>query len=80
MAVRYRDTKTGRLVSKSTWTRSKAHGGTRYKRERREKKVEEEPRRKRPREPELSEAELEELIEEQIEEEEEEYTGAFDTP
>jgi hypothetical protein len=31
--VRYRDRQTGQLVSKSTWTRSKAHGGTRYVRE-----------------------------------------------
>jgi hypothetical protein len=31
--TRYRDTKTGRWVSKSTWKRSKAQGGTRYKRE-----------------------------------------------
>jgi hypothetical protein len=31
---RYRDSKTGRLVSKSTWKRSKAQGGKRYKRER----------------------------------------------
>lgn len=32
--MRYRDRKTGRWVKKSTWKRSKAHGGTRYKRER----------------------------------------------
>jgi hypothetical protein len=32
--MRYRDSKTGRLVSKSTWKRSKAQGGGRYKRER----------------------------------------------
>jgi hypothetical protein len=30
---RYRDTLTGRLASKQTWKRSKAQGGTRYKRE-----------------------------------------------
>lgn len=30
--VFYYDTKTGRRVSKSTWKRSKAQGGTRYKR------------------------------------------------
>lgn len=30
----YRDTKTGRFVSKSTWTRSRSAGGVRYKRER----------------------------------------------
>jgi hypothetical protein len=28
----YRDTKTGRFASKKTWKRSKAKGGTRYKR------------------------------------------------
>jgi hypothetical protein len=28
--VLYRDKKSGRFVSKSTWKRSKAHGGTRY--------------------------------------------------
>jgi len=32
--TRYRDTKTGRLVSAAKWKRSKAHGETRYKRER----------------------------------------------
>ena len=31
----YRDRITGRFVSKSTWKRSRAHGGSRYKRERR---------------------------------------------
>ena len=30
----YRDKKTGRLVSESTWRRSKARGGTRYVRQR----------------------------------------------
>lgn len=30
----YRDSKTGRFVKKSTWTRSLSHGGDRYKRER----------------------------------------------
>lgn len=30
----YRDSKTGRFVSKSTWNRSKSHGGSRYKRQR----------------------------------------------
>lgn len=32
--VVYRDRKTGRLVSESTWRRSKARGGTRYVRQR----------------------------------------------
>lgn len=31
---RYRDSETGRFVSKRTWKRSKARGGTRYKRQR----------------------------------------------
>lgn len=30
----YRDTQTGKFVKRSTWKRSKAHGGRRYKRER----------------------------------------------
>ncbi len=30
----YRDKKSGRFVSESTWKRSKAHGGTRYVRQR----------------------------------------------
>jgi hypothetical protein len=34
MAYRYRDTRTGRFASAVTWKRSKAHSGTRYKRER----------------------------------------------
>lgn len=29
----YRDGNTGRFVAKSTWKRSKSHGGSRYKRE-----------------------------------------------
>ena|SRR5260221_13291263 len=32
--TKYRDTKTGRFVSKGTWRRSHAHGGTRYRRNR----------------------------------------------
>lgn len=31
---RYRDTETGRYVSRETWNRSHAHGGDRFKRER----------------------------------------------
>lgn len=30
--MKYRDTKTGRYVNKTTWRRSRSHGGTRYKR------------------------------------------------
>ena len=30
--MRYIDTKTGRFVSAATWRRSRAHGGTRFKR------------------------------------------------
>ena len=33
MIRHYRDRLTGRFVSRATWTRSKAHDGTRYKRE-----------------------------------------------
>lgn len=33
--MRYRDTKTGKFVSASTWRRSRARGGKRYKRVRR---------------------------------------------
>jgi hypothetical protein len=32
--VIYRDIKTQRFASRATWTRSRAHGGTRYKRTR----------------------------------------------
>lgn len=34
----YRDRKTGRFVRKSTWTRSKAQGGTRYVRQKVERR------------------------------------------
>ena len=30
--MKYRDTKTGQFVSAATWRRSRAHGGTRYRR------------------------------------------------
>lgn len=30
----YRDTRNGQFAKKSSWQRSKAHGGTRFKRER----------------------------------------------
>jgi hypothetical protein len=72
--MRYRDRKTGRFVSKSTWKRSHARGGERYKREN--------PARyhRPPREEEEPE-ELPEPFEEPLEEEEEpEYAGAFDSP
>lgn len=41
----YRDSKTGRFSSKATWKRSKSHGGSRYKRERinRKEKITTEP-------------------------------------
>lgn len=39
---RYRDRLTGRFVKRSTWKRSKAHGGDRYKRERVPRKKERE--------------------------------------
>lgn len=71
--TRYRDRETGQFVSRSTWKRSKAHDGTRYKREtRRVSAMMKEARR---------EAILEELEErEEIEEQEVEYAGAFDSP
>lgn len=78
--ARYRDRETGRFVSKEKWTRSKAHGGTRYVRERiipaeisAEKKREEKIR-------EQIEREIEEEQEEFEEDEQAEYTGAFDSP
>lgn len=71
--VRFRDTKTGRFVSKSTWKRSRAHGGTRYKRERLKPAHRARPARP-PALPVLTEEELAE-----IEFEEQEYQGAFDT-
>lgn len=67
--ARYRDRTTGRFVSKEKWTRSKAHGGTRFVRERIAKI--------KPEEEEI----LEKPIAEEFEEDEEaEYTGAFDSP
>jgi hypothetical protein len=39
-AYHYRDTRSGRFVPKSTWKRSKAQGGTRYKREKQKRKKE----------------------------------------
>lgn len=79
--ARYRDRQTGRFVSKSTWTRSKAHDGTRYKRE----YAKPEPTKLPPPEPtekQLEELEeiFEELAEEFEEDEEAEYEGAFDSP
>ena len=41
--MRYRDHQTGKFVSHATWKRSKARGGTRYRRERPEPK----PKKKR---------------------------------
>lgn len=43
--MKYRDTKTGKFVSASTWRRSRAHGGSRYKRVQ---------KRGRPHEPDVS--------------------------
>lgn len=90
MAVRYRDTKTKQFVSKATWARSKAHGGTRYKREsfepkeeRKKHKPEEEPTVEKPRRKRKKPEPPEEPIDfgfEGEDEEEEEWTGAFDTP
>ena len=64
---RYRDGKTGRLVTRSTWKRSKAQWRhTRYVRERVPLKVRKIIELPPPEEPER--------------EEEEEYEGAFDSP
>lgn len=82
MAFRYRDTKTKRFVSKATWARSKAQGGTRYKRERVKPRKAPPPEKRIKGITEEEEAFLPEDILEAIEEEEEEaeYTGAFDSP
>jgi len=68
--ARYRDSKTGKFVSKETWTRSHAQGGTRFKRERRIIKRLPLPQR-------ISREGREEEIER---DEEIEYGGAFDSP
>jgi hypothetical protein len=75
--MKFRDKKTGRFVSKSTWARSKAHGGTRYVRER----TVSEKKKKLPEPEEFTQEEIDRAIEEEFEEDEEaEYEGAFDSP
>jgi len=71
----YRDSETGRFASKSTWTRSHAQGGHRYKRQ--TIPITKEPE-KAPVRPEPEELELEEFIDEYEDEPEEEITGGFD--
>jgi hypothetical protein len=82
--TRYRDKQTGKFVSKATWKRSRAHGGSRFRRER--ARVKRAPkkliarRKVRPRTlPRPAREEIERVIEEE-EEEETEYGGAFDSP
>lgn len=78
----YRDSETGRFVSKSKWERSRAHGGARYRRS----TVSVLPRRVAPARPRALPPELtpeerfideEQFFEEEFEEVE--YQGAFDT-
>jgi len=69
----YRDSETGRFASKSTWKRSHAQGGKRYRRTTIE--VAKPPARA----PEVEPEELEEFFDEYEDEPEEEITGGFDT-
>ena len=73
--VIFRDKKTGRFVSRSTWKQSKAHGGNRYVRERKPAQ-----RTRRPARRALTEEEIDELEEQLAESEEEEIAGGFDSP
>jgi hypothetical protein len=84
--TRYRNSDTGRFVSASTWKRSKAQGGTRYKRT--TIKVKTRKKKKPPKiiggEPRVKPIrtldELEDYIDESDEELEEiEFEGAFDS-
>ena len=80
--TRYRDRDTGRFVSKSTWTRSRTHSGTRYKREYgKPPKTKEKPEEEIERKPIIDLDELEEFLEESDEETIDiEFEGAFDSP
>lgn len=83
---RYRDRETGRFVSKATWQRSRAHGGTRYRRQ----SVKLPAARRKPKAPKMrpralptpEEIEREILREEELGEEDEsaDFGGAFDSP
>jgi hypothetical protein len=78
--TRYRDRESGRFVSKATWRRSRAHGGTKFRRERtRRIKRRKPPLKVRPRALPTPE-EIEREIAREEEEEEIEYAGAFDSP
>lgn len=70
---RYRDSETGRYVSRETWNRSHAHGGERFKRER--VPLPEKHPKKLP-SPEVIEKE----IKREEEEKEIEFGGAMDYP
>ena len=79
----YRDRRTGRFVSKSTWKRSHAQGSTRYVRT--HATAQRVPRgvteAEIERELEREELDIERAIESgEFEEEKIEYQGAFDTP
>jgi hypothetical protein len=84
-ATRYRNRLTGRFVSEKTWKRSRAHGGSRFRREvsrrvkRRKASVKRPraiPKKKRRKLPAPERREREEIEEE----EEPEFGGAFDSP
>lgn len=84
---RYRDTKTGRLVSEDKWRRSKSRGGERYKREKVTKSVPLAPPPRQPHTTEEWEDAYDEAIsyiedfgldEEDYFDEEEEYEGGAD--
>jgi len=80
--TRYRDSKTGKFVSKKTWQRSRVHGGKRYRRQ----SVELPAARRKPKAPKMRPRTLPKPkpkeIEREVEREEEEieYEGAFDSP
>jgi len=78
--TRYRDRKTGRFVSAATWRRSRAHGGSRFHREKARR-----VKRRKPTQPVRPRAlptpeEIKREIAREEEEEEIEYAGAFDSP
>jgi len=74
--MRYRDTRTGRFVSKATWKRSRAHGGSRYRRVRIAPVSDRHPKKAGP----VRAAALPEPEERYEKDEEIEYGGAFDSP
>lgn len=78
--TRYRDSRTGRLVSEATYKRSKAHHGKHIKKEI-ATYFENSPRTlPSPRHSRFSAADRERAIEEEIDQDDYEYEGAFDSP